>query len=209
MLLNFYFDSMNKKYIKTVGLSCFISLSAVAQQNITGTIIDKQNTPVLGATVISVVDPSQRTITDKNGFFSINSEIGGYIEIVGIDGESKRVLITENEMHIELDDFDMQVCNRGQFGTKLNQTQSIFTLSSDEIRKNSNVDLSNTLYGLIPGLMVKQNTGWNDSADLMVRGGGSLTGTSPLIVVDGIPRDLKFLNTIDIESVSVLVFVTD
>lgn len=204
MLLNFYFDSMNKKYIKTVGLSCFISLSAVAQQNITGTIIDKQNTPVLGATVISVVDPSQRTITDKNGFFSINSEIGGYIEIVGIDGESKRVLITENEMHIELDDFDMQVCNRGQFGTKLNQTQSIFTLSSDEIRKNSNVDLSNTLYGLIPGLMVKQNTGWNDSADLMVRGGGSLTGTSPLIVVDGIPRDLKFLNTIDIESVSVL-----
>lgn len=69
MLLNFYFDSMNKKYIKTVGLSCFISLSAVAQQNITGTIIDKQNTPVLGATVISVVDPSQRTITDKNVFF--------------------------------------------------------------------------------------------------------------------------------------------
>lgn len=165
---------MNKKYIKTVGLSCFISLSAVAQQSITGIIIDKSNTPVLGATVISVVDPSQRTITDKNGFFSINSEIGGYIEIIGIDGESKRVLITKNEMHIEFDDFDMQVCNKGQFGTKLNQTQSISTLSSNEIRKNSNVDLSNTLYGLIPGLMVKQNTGWNDSADLMIRGGDLL-----------------------------------
>lgn len=195
---------MNKKYIKTIGLSCFISLSAVAQQSITGTIIDKQNSPVLGAMVISVLDPSQKTITDKDGFFSIDSEIGEYIEIVGINGENKRVLVTGTMMHIELDDFDVQVHNRGMSGTKINQTQSVFTLSSEDIERNSSVDLSNTLYGLIPGLMVKQNTGWNDSADLMVRGGGSLSGTSPLVIVDGIPRDIKYLNTIDIESISVL-----
>ncbi len=59
--------------------------------------------------------------------------------------------------------------------------------------------VSNTLYGLLPGLSVMQQTGWTDDAATLLRG-----YNNPLIVVDGFARPLSYLNTAEIESVTVL-----
>lgn len=195
---------MNIKYISILGIAGLFSISTMAQQTITGTIKNRQEVPVLGATVSVVGDPAKKVITDENGVFSIEAEKGDYIEIIYADDKSKRVWITNKVMNISLAELDLLVDNRGVYRTGSNQTQSISTISSDEFLKNSTPNFSNSLYGLIPGLMVMQNTGWTDNAELMVRGGGSLTGKNPLIVVDGIPRDLSYLNLIEVETVSVL-----
>lgn len=84
------------------------------------------------------------------------------------------------------------------------QTQAVSTLSGEKIANNSTFNVGNSLYGMLPGLIVKQNTGWTDGATLMVRGGGSQSSQSPLIVVDGIPRTLDYLNMLEVESISVL-----
>lgn len=95
--------------------------------------------------------------------------------------------------------------NRGVAISRETGTQSVYTVSGEQIMKNSSDNVSNALYGLIPGLIVRQNTSWEDGgAVLTVRGGGTLSSTSPLVVVDGIPRDISYLNAVDIESISVL-----
>jgi TonB-dependent outer membrane receptor, SusC/RagA subfamily, signature region len=82
--------------------------------------------------------------------------------------------------------------------------QAVSTITEEWFENNSTNNVSNALYGLLPGLTVIQQTGWNDNAALRIRGGASLSATSPLIVVDGIPRSLSYLNMLEIESVSVL-----
>lgn len=195
---------MKKKYILALGIAWMFSLSSMAQQTITGTVENQQKAPVLGATVSIVGAPEKTVMTNENGVFSIEAEKGDYIEIVYADGKSKRVWVTGRVMNITLGDSDLLVNNKGLYRTLENQTQAVSTICGNEFQKNSTPNFSNALYGMIPGLIVKQNTGWIDNAELMVRGGGSLTSRSPLIVVDGIPRDLTFLNLVEVESVSVL-----
>ena len=79
------------------------------------------------------------------------------------------------------------------------KTQAVSTISADEISKNATPNVSNTLYGLLPGLSVMQQTGWTDDAATLLRG-----YNNPLIVVDGFARPLSYLNTEEIESVTVL-----
>lgn len=195
---------MKKKHILALGIVSLFSLSVMSQQTIVGTIKNQHKTPVPGATVSIMGNPANEVITDKNGIFSIEAENGDYIEIVYADGKGKRVWITNEVMDITLDDSDILVNNKGTKRTLENQTQAISSISGDVFQKNSTPNISNALYGMIPGLMVKQNTGWIANAELMIRGGGSLTGRTPLIVVDGIPRELDFLNLVEVESVSVL-----
>ena len=89
-------------------------------------------------------------------------------------------------------------------GFSLRQTQAISTISGKELMKNSSHNVSNTLYGLLPGLTSKQSTGWKDNPTFQIRGGGSINGTAPLLVVDGVPRPIEFLNTAEIENVQIL-----
>ena len=82
---------------------------------------------------------------------------------------------------------------------------AVCTITEEDLSENSTMNVSNALYGLIPGLTVMQNTSWESpGATLMIRGGGTLSGKTPLVVVDGFPRSLDYLNMEDIESISVL-----
>lgn len=79
------------------------------------------------------------------------------------------------------------------------QTQAVSTVSAEQLSKDATPNVSNTLYGLLPGLAVMQQTGWTDDAATLLRG-----CQNPLIVVDGFPRPISHLNIAEIESVSVL-----
>ena len=78
--------------------------------------------------------------------------------------------------------------------------------TADELSHRTSVNASNLLYGLLPGVQVLQNANnaWNDGASLLVRGMGTMSSKSPLILVDGFERPLDYLNSSEIESVTVL-----
>ncbi|HEY0612239.1 MAG TPA: SusC/RagA family TonB-linked outer membrane protein, partial [Chitinophaga sp.] len=66
---------------------------------------------------------------------------------------------------------------------------------------------SSALSGLVPGLSVTQASGMagKNSADLVIRGLGTVNNASPLVVVDGMPDvDINRINMNDVESISVL-----
>lgn len=85
---------------------------------------------------------------------------------------------------------------------KATLTGAVSAVSNQEIVKTKNENVTNMLTGKVPGLRVRQNSSepgqFNSSID--IRGFGS-----PLIVVDGIPRDnMQRLDPQDIESISVV-----
>ena len=177
-----------------------VSLSVAAQNIVTGTVKNGEDFPVLGAVVSVVGDPARSVLTDKDGVFTIEADKGEYIEIKYVD-RCSRVWVNGQKMDIDLEAQDVLTKNRGVNTTFVNQTQAISVISGEQIMKNSSPDVSNALYGLLPGLTVQQNTDYDGKATLSIRG---KMGRSPLIVVDGIPRNLEYLNAVEIESVQVL-----
>lgn len=85
-------------------------------------------------------------------------------------------------------------------------TVAASVVGTDELTHKTVINGSNLLYGLLPGLQVLQNPGnaWDDGASLYVRGIGTMSNKSPLILVDGFERSLNYLNGVEIESITVL-----
>lgn len=195
---------MKKKYISAFAAACLFSVTAMGQQKISGVVTDAQGEPVAGALVSKVGKFWEKSITDQQGAFTLDAEEGDYIEVVYADSKKRRVWVKGSSLSICLDDVDRLTDNRGQVLAGRQQTQAIAVLDGDRLRSNSTFNVGNALYGLMPGVIVEQTTGWMDGATITVRGGGSQSSQSPLIVVDGIPRTLNYLNMLEVESVSVL-----
>lgn len=100
----------------------------------------------------------------------------------------------------------IQHYGRGISFSKKEATTAGGMATADELSHRTSTVASNALFGLIPGLQVLQNGGneWENGATLYVRGVGTTSGKSPLILIDGYERDINNLAVQDIESVSVL-----
>lgn len=70
--------------------------------------------------------------------------------------------------------------------------------------KSPEVDIANALYGQFSGLLVRNSSSTYDSNQSRLKLTLRLHGHSPLILVDGFPRDIDDLTGLEIESVSVL-----
>jgi TonB-linked SusC/RagA family outer membrane protein len=89
------------------------------------------------------------------------------------------------------------------------QVGAVSSVSGSELYKTPTANLSNTLYGLLPGLTVIQGSGepGYDGASLYIRGMGSYNGGSYAIFVDGFQTTwayFQYLSATEIETVSVL-----
>ena len=85
-------------------------------------------------------------------------------------------------------------------------TASVSVITSDQISRRSEKNIGNAILGQGLGLISLQNSG-NYAAynpTFYVRGLQSLSGSSPLVLVDGIERDINYITSEEVESVSVL-----
>ena len=91
---------------------------------------------------------------------------------------------------------------------KVSVTGSVSSVSASDIKKSSSTSLSSALAGRISGLTSTQSTGGQpgvDDAVLYLRGAGTTNVTSPLILIDGVPRDnIRTIDPNEVESISVL-----
>jgi TonB-linked SusC/RagA family outer membrane protein len=85
-------------------------------------------------------------------------------------------------------------------------TTSISTVNSHDIENNSVFTLSNALYGKLPGLFVLQRESepGNDAPLMFLRGRSTTANNSPLVLVDGIERNMNDVQIEDVENISVL-----
>ncbi|GJM63228.1 TonB-dependent receptor [Persicobacter diffluens] len=188
----------------------FLSLSALAQQRISGSVVDTNGEPLPGVNV-SVVGATGGTVTDVSGEFSLEvsgtnvelqcSFIGMKSIIVPISKAQTSVSITMEEDFVTLDELVVV-----GYGTqkKGSVTGSISAINNDDLVKVSVPDVNNSLAGRLPGVRVQQlssEPGVFDS-NIDIRGLGQ-----PLYVIDGISRDpatFARLNPNEIDNISIL-----
>jgi TonB-linked SusC/RagA family outer membrane protein len=179
-------------------------------KTIKGKVVDSTGQPIIGASVIEK-GTSNGTITAIDGTFSLAVKRGNQIVVsfVGYDsetisvtpGKSVRIVLKEAENNLN----ELVVVGYGT-QKKGMLTGSVSTVNSKELLKAPMQNVSNLLTGKISGLTSIQTTGkpGADGTELLVRGFNSFSGNSPMIVVDGVPRPIDYVNPNDIESISVL-----
>ncbi|MCB0835484.1 MAG: SusC/RagA family TonB-linked outer membrane protein, partial [Bacteroidetes bacterium] len=192
-----------------------ISLSAMdmMDKKVSGTVKNSEGEPLIGASV-RAKGSTQGALTDEKGAFELTvpddidaliiSYIGYETQEVAITGSTVEIVLAESASSLE----EVVVV---AYGTqkKATVTGAVVGVKGDDIMPSPAVDISNSLAGRLPGLVVIQTSGepGYDGASISIRGTNTLGNSSPLIVIDGIPdRDggLGRLSPQDIESISVL-----
>ncbi len=189
------------------------ALSVSAQIRVIGTVKDAAGIPVLGATIVQK-GTAHGVAVDMNGDFTLtlNDEgenviivsMLGYVEQqLAVSKSTKPLQITLQEDHIGLE----EVVVVG-FGTqkKVSVTGAIATVGNEDLKSTPTSSVTNALTGRIPGLVTRQTSGrpGADDATMFVRGRASFNSTSPLVLVDGVERDMTQIDPDDISSISVL-----
>ncbi len=182
------------------------------QNAVTGVITDTQGQPITGATV-TVVGKSVGVVSDINGRFTLNVRPGAKLSISYVGYKTVTINAAES-MNIELQEDAGQLSEVVVVGygtqKKANLTGAVTTVDlSKTMTGRPQQDVAKALQGAVPGLSIINNNGdINAKPTMRIRGVGTLSNdatSNPLIVVDGVPMDdISFLNTQDIQSISVL-----
>ncbi|ARN78765.1 SusC/RagA family TonB-linked outer membrane protein [Nonlabens spongiae] len=206
---------MNNK-IKTVILLFLLPLFAFAQSVVTGVVTDKDNLPVLGATVL-VKGTQNATSTDFDGKYTLSnvpedaviviSYIGYATQEIPVNGQST-INVTLADDTSELD--TIVLIGYGST-TKENVTAAQTTVDEEEFNKGAIVSPGQLLAGKAAGVQVTAATGSpGEGPRIRVRAGSTLSASQdPLYVVDGIPLDaananLNSINPADIADITIL-----
>lgn len=85
-------------------------------------------------------------------------------------------------------------------------TSSVAIATNREFDNRSQRNISKSLFGNVLGLTTLQNSGqyWGGNPTFYLRGLQSVSGSAPVIMVDGIERDIQYITTDEVESVVVL-----
>jgi TonB-linked SusC/RagA family outer membrane protein len=173
-------------------------------KTVKGRVVDKKGEPIIGATV-KVKGASIGTVTDLNGYYSLDAPVGSTLEISYIGYRKMLVHAEDNKETVLKEDSKLlnEVVVVG-YGTQKKEslTGSISAVSNEELTETRNENLENMLAGKVPGLYVVQESSepGKFKNKFNIRDFGD-----PLVIIDGVPRDnMTRLDADDIESVSVL-----
>lgn len=189
--------------------------TALAQQSgktITGKVLDENNQPMPGVTII-VDGTTNGTMTGSDGTFTLGGVPSGATVIVSCIGYTDQVLPegkTNYLVSLVPDSEMLEETVVVAFGQqkKLSVTGAISTVASADLRKTTSTRLDNALAGRVSGLSSMQSGGGQpgvDGATMYLRGGATTNGKDPLILVDGVERDnIRTIDMNEVESISVL-----
>lgn len=183
-----------------------------AQTTVSGNITDNSG-PLPGVTILEK-GTTNGTVSDFDGNYTLSIENQNAVLVFSYLGFlTQEVSSSEDEINIIMevgsDDLEEVVVTGYGSQRKATVTGAITAVKGENISKSPAVNLTNSLAGRLPGLIVVQGSGepGYDNASIRIRGVNTFGNSSALIVIDGIPdRDggISRLNAQDIESISVL-----
>ncbi len=186
---------------------------SVQTNQVTGLVTDKQKEPLIGVTV-TLVGTETRAITDADGMFKISvpSKSGTTLEFNYIGFASKQVKVNGSRlinvmMEEETNEFTEVVVTGYTSQKKASIIGAIETIKPGELQFGSTRTLSNNLAGKLSGVIGVQRSGepGYDDSNFWIRGISTFSGNNkPLILVDGVERDLDNVDVAEIESFSIL-----
>ena len=211
-----------KKTAMLVGLCCLGMIStqqasaattAVASvqqtKQATGYVADSQG-PLIGATV-KEKGTSNGTVTDFNGFFSLNVKPGATLVVSYVGYESQEIKAGDNvKVNLKEDGHVVNEVVVIGYGTQRREavTGSVANIGGEKLNQIAATNAAQALQGRVAGvLMTQTGSKPGDEMQIRIRGQRSLSASNdPLIVLDGIPfmGQLSDINPTDIKSMDIL-----
>ncbi len=178
-----------------------------------GKVIDEKGESLPGVSVV-VKGTTQGTSTDMSGSYQVPVPDQSSVLIFSFVGYiSQEVAVgsrTMLDVTLKVDEKALEEVVVVGFGEqkKVSVTGAVSSINSDALRQNSSASLANALSGRLPGLTSIQSGGGQpgrDDATMYLRGAATTNGRSPLILIDGVPRDnIRTLDANEVASVSIL-----
>lgn len=208
------------------------STSFQIKETITGKITDQEGSAIEGAK-ITILETGETATTDASGNFTISANIGqtlsisyeGYTaQIVKISSTSVSASLKSKKEVTSIEEVTLVGYGSQK---KSDVTGAISQLKAENFKEGMNISVDNLMQGKVAGVRIVQTSGEPGAGvNVSIRGIGSIrSGSTPLFVVDGVPLNndpvsasspniglgntasknpLNFLNTSDIESITVL-----
>lgn len=205
-----------KKYILFVLCFVIYAMGALAQKKtvaVSGTIVDEQGMPMIGATVVVKDKPGLGVASDIDGKYKIEIEPFQYLVFSYIGYATQEHLIKDEDttldiVMLESKGTELEEVTITGMGPqkKVTVTGAITTVDVGTL-KTPVSSLSNALAGNVAGVLSMQRSGQpgDNTSEFWIRGISTFGGSSSaLILVDGFERSMDELNIEDIESFSVL-----
>ncbi|WP_114940685.1 SusC/RagA family TonB-linked outer membrane protein [Mucilaginibacter endophyticus] len=187
------------------------SATAYKPAPIKGKIVDKTTGETIIGASVKVKGTTVGAVTDVNGSFTLNADPNATLIVSYIGYEQTEFQLngqTSVTIRLQASAKNLNEVIVVGYGTqkKTSSTAAVSTIQTTEIAKKPVVNLTNSLVGRASGLIITQGSGepGYDGSNIQIRGIGSTGGSSPLLIVDGVPRDFSRLDPNTIENVSVL-----
>ena len=168
------------------------------RNTVSGQVTDAQGEPIIGASIV-IKGTTKGAVTDVQGHFTIDVAPGQVIEISCIGFEKQAVKVSGQKSYkITLQEDarslgDVVVTALGIKKERKALGYSVTDVKADELMKNKNTNVINSLAGKVPGLNITQSSGAAGAgATIVMRGANSANenrSNQPLFVVDGIIYD--------------------
>lgn len=185
------------------------TLSLQAQNvNISGTVVDKENTPLIGVNVL-VKGTTEGTVTDFDGKFTVSGKEGQTLVFTYIGMNSQEIVYAGKPINVILIDdskaLEEVVVIGYQTVKKSDLTGAISMVKAEDMKKSASGTIANQLQGLATGVNVRSTGKAGEDASIEIRGVGTLSDRTPLWIIDGmISSPGVSFNPADIESIQVL-----
>ncbi len=194
-----------------------VTSEAAQQQNqVTVTVLDENGEPIPGAGVM-VVSTKTGGVTDLDGKAVVPAKAGDQIEVMFMGyvtqtvtvGSSRSVTVSLRPSSETLEETVVV-----GYGTQKKESvvASIAQVGNESLRRTGNsTDLTEALVGQAPGLVSLTSSGepggittGESATSLFIRGKNTWNGGGPLILVDGVERNMNNVDVNEVERISIL-----
>lgn len=202
-----------RKFQFLLAILLTVAMMASAQvTSVTGTVTSSDDgEPIVGATV-TVKGTKAVTVTDTNGKFRLSQGIGNgktlVVTFIGMKTVEAALRPVMN-IRMEPESTSMDEVIVVAFGKQKREsfTGSAGTLGAKDIAERQVSNPLSALDGKVAGVQMIEGNSPQSEPSIIVRGISSVNaGTSPLIVLDGMPYNGYYsdINPADVENISVL-----
>jgi TonB-linked SusC/RagA family outer membrane protein len=183
-----------------------------AEKVLKGKVLDEDNAALPGVSIV-VKGTSSGTITDPDGNFELKVDDQAATLVLSFIGYITQEVVIGNKSSFDvimaIDSKELTEVVVVGYGSqrKADITSSIVRVTQENFVKTPALDAGQLLQGKVAGLTISAPSGDpTQGSQILLRGNTTLLGanSNPLVLIDGVPGDLKTVAPEDIESMDVL-----
>jgi len=192
-----------RKVLLMFGVMLLTMSAALAQRTVTGTVMDTNGEPLIGANIV-VKGTTIGSTTDFDGMYSINVPEGAEVLVFTYTGfQTQEVTLgTSNVVDVKMaEGVLLEAAVVTALGIERDEKAlgyAVQEVDGGQLDKARETNIVNSLQGKVAGVQVNNSSNLGGSSRILLRGANSILGENqPLFVVDGIPLDNGNYSTAD------------